>query len=395
MAVTMLTGVVDDNTILSNQRVIDMDQDIALLEPDEAPLITFLMKLSKRPAFSQKVEWLEDELHPRYTTASGSFNSSIVTIGVAAGTGAYFKPYDVIRDELTGENMLVVGVAGDTLTVERGKGSVPGTASSGAADGIVRLSNASAEGAKLGQLKQTKKVAQFNYCQIIRTPFGMTETLIASKLYGQPDVMAYEANKKMIEHKREIENTLWLGRRLLETSGAAPRAYMGGVTDYLSTNVATGGAMTQKVFEQFLIGTATVAPAVARYGPNSKTAFAAPLVLGAISSYAASRLAPPSPSISEWGVDLKTYRSANGYSIGFVEKRDWADFSKTSPALGGSAIFLTMDNVVLRPLRDTVLKPKRQDNDEDSQKQEYLTETSFMIKQERTHAWLRGVTDWA
>jgi hypothetical protein len=390
----MLTGVVDDNTILSNQRVIDMDNDIAMLELDEAPLVTFLMKLNKRPAFSQKVEWLEDELHPRYTNAAQTFTNVATTIAVTAGTGSYFKPFDILRDELTGENMLVTGVAGDTLTVERGKGSVGGTANSTATDGFIRLSNASAEGATLGQLKQTKKVANYNYCQVIRTGFGMTETLVASKLYGQPDVMAYEANKKLIEHKREIENTLWMGRRLLETSGAAPRAYMGGVTDYLTTNVATGGAMTQKVFEQFLIGTATLAPAVARYGPQSKTGFAAPLVLGAVSSYAASKLAIPSTGVSEWGVDLIRYRSANGYVVSFAEKRDWAAFSKTSPALGGSLIVLTMDNVV-PPLRDTVLKPKRQANDEDSQKQEYLTETSFMFKQERTAAWLRGVTDWA
>lgn len=397
MPVTMLTGVVDDNTILSNQRVIDMDADIAQLEPDEAPLVTFLMKLNKRPAYSQKVEWLEDELHPRYTTASASFTNVAVTVNVAAGTGAYFKINDVIRDELTGENMLVTAVATDALTVTRGIGSVPGTASSGAADGIIRLSNASAEGALLPVLKQTKKTAQFNYCQIIRTPFGMTETLIHSKLYGQPDVMAYEANKKLTEHKREIENTLWMGRRNLDVSGAAPRAFMGGVTDFLTTNTATGGAMTQKVFEQFLIGTASAGPKVARYGGPRKVGFASPLVMGALSSYAASRLAPPSVDQSKWGVSLDVYRSANGFNVGLVEKRDWADFATASPALGGSLFVLDMENVVLRPLqgRDTQLKPKRQANDEDSQKQEYLTETSFMLKQERTHAWLRGVTDWA
>lgn len=395
MPVTMLTGVVDDNTILSNQRVIDMDADIAMLEPDEAPLITFLMKVNKRPAYSQKVEWLEDELHPRYTLATASFTNVATTISVTTGTGAYFKPFDTIKDELTGENMLVTGVAADVLTVERGKGSVVGTASSGAADGIVRLSNASAEGALLGQLKQTKKVAQFNYCQIVRTGFGMTETLIASKLYGQPDVMAWEANKKQTEHKIELEQMLWEGRRLLETSGAAPRAYCGGVLDFISTNTATGGAMTQKVWEQFLIGSSAAAPKVARYGPASKVAFAAPIVLGALSSFAASRLAIDNTNPMDWGVTLNTYRAANGFKLALVEKREWADRTKVSPGMGGSAVVLSMENVVMRPLRDTQLKPKRQANDEDSQKQEYLTETSFMLKQERTHAWLRGVTDWA
>jgi hypothetical protein len=390
----MLTGVVDDNTILSNQRVIDMDQDIAQLEPDEVPLTTFLMKLSKRPAFSQKVEWLEDELHPRYTTLASSYTSG-VTITLLANTGTYFKSFDTIRNELTGENMLVTSIAGDVLTVTRGIGSVASTNSVGSSDGIVRVANASAEGATLGTLKQTKKVAQYNYCQIIRTPFGMTETLLASRIYGQPDVMAYEANKKMIEHKREIENALWLGRRNLDTTGAAPRAWLGGVTDYISTNTATGGAMTQKTFEQFLVGSSSAAPKVARFGPLAKLGFSAPLVMGALSSYPSSKLALPSPDVDTYGVQLQTYRSANGFSISLVEKRDWSDFSTTSPALGGSLFVLSMANVVLRPLRDTALKPNRAANDEDSNKQEYLTETSFMLKQERTHAWLRGVTDWA
>lgn len=398
MPVTMLTGVVDDNTILSNQRVVDMDPVIAQLEPDEAPLVTLLMKVNKRSAFSQKVEWLEDELHPRYTNLSASYTSG-TTVAVTTGTGAYFKPYDVIRNELTGENMLVTAVAVDSLTVVRGIGSIASTSSSGSADGIVRLSNAAAEGATLGQLKQTKKTANYNYAQIIRTPFGMTNTLIASKLYGQSDVMGYEANKKLIEHKRELENMFWMGRRSLDTAGAAPRAYCGGIQDYLSTNVATGGAMTQKVFEQFLIGSSggsASVPPVARFGAASKVFFAAPLVMGALSSYAASRLAPPSPDIKTWGVSLSTYRSANGYSLAITEKHDWGDFARTGPyALGGAGFALTMENIVMRPLRDTKLQPKRQANDEDSEKQEYITETSLMVKQERTHAWLRGVTDWA
>ena len=374
-----------------------MDADIAMLEPDEAPLVTFLMRLSKRPAYSQKVEWLEDELHPRYSAIASSYTSG-TTITVTTGTGAYFKPFDLIRNELTGENMLVTGVAVDTLTVTRGIGSVASTSSIGSTDGIIRLSNASAEGATLGQLKQTKKVAQYNYCQIIRTPFGMTETLIASKLYGQPDVMAYEANKKLIEHKRELENTLWMGRRNLDTSGAAPRAAMGGVQDYISTNVLSSiGSMTQKVFEQFLVGGGGNAIMVARYGPTQKAAFCAPVALGALASYPAGRLAPPGPanSLDSWGVNLSSYESANGYKLNLVEKRDWADFTQTSPGLGGTIMVLTMDNCVMRPLRDTALKPKRQANDEDSQKQEYLTETSFMLKQERTHATARGITNWS
>lgn len=383
----MLSGVVDDNTILSNQRIIDMDDVIAELEPDEAPLTTLLMKVGKRAAFSQKVEWLEDELHPRYTTASGSFTNVATTVNVAASTGVYFKANDVIRDELTGENMLVTAVAADALTVVRGIGSVVGTASSGAADGIIRVSNASLEGALLGTLKQTKKVANFNYCQITRTPFGFTNTLIQSKLYGQSNVLGYEAQKKMIEHKREIEQTLFLGRRNLITSGANPQAFCGGITDYITTNITTiGGNLTQVNFENFLRN-------ASRFGSNNKVLIAAPLIMSALSSFPLGRLAPPDASATkDWGVSLRTYRAGNGFQIDIIEHRDWMDYTTTSPGLGGSAFLLDMDSLILCPLRDTKLMPNRQANDEDSEKQEVLTEYGFRFKHERRHAWLRGVT---
>ena len=47
---TILTGVVDDADILSNQRVVDMSPTIAQLEPDEAPLTTMLQKVGSRAA---------------------------------------------------------------------------------------------------------------------------------------------------------------------------------------------------------------------------------------------------------------------------------------------------------------------------------------------------------
>lgn len=58
----MLTGLQDDSTILSNRRVIDMDPVVAELDPDQSQFTTMLMKLSSRPAFSSKVEWLRRAL---------------------------------------------------------------------------------------------------------------------------------------------------------------------------------------------------------------------------------------------------------------------------------------------------------------------------------------------
>ena len=58
MAVTILSSLVDDQDILSNERVVDMDPEIANLEKDLTQFTTLLMKTSSKEAFSSKIEWL-------------------------------------------------------------------------------------------------------------------------------------------------------------------------------------------------------------------------------------------------------------------------------------------------------------------------------------------------
>jgi hypothetical protein len=389
---TLLSGVVDDADILSNQRVVDMSPTIAELEPDEAPLTTMLQKVSKRAAYSQKVEWLSDELVPRLTTLAASATSSATSLSVPATTGAssgtYFRAGDVIRIASTGENCYVTGVSADTLYVTRGIGGTAVTAVSAASGvDVIKVGNAAAEGATLGTLIQTKKVANFNYAQIQRDPWGFTNTLVASKLYGGPEP-ANEAKKKLIEHKRQLENTLFWGVRDLNTSGSAPIGYCGGVFQYATTNLtASVGTLTESVFESFL-------RKAFRFGSQNKVFFCSPLVASALSSFPQGKLAPPAPGITEYGVSLSSYQSASGAKVQIMVKRDWYDFQNTSNQYGGIGVMLDMDDITMRPLRDTVLKPDRQANDEDSIKQEYLTEWSFEMGNEKKHAIISGITGY-
>lgn len=56
MAVTTNTGLVDDQDILSNERVIDMDDVIKMLDPDTSQFMTILMRVARSTAQSTKVE---------------------------------------------------------------------------------------------------------------------------------------------------------------------------------------------------------------------------------------------------------------------------------------------------------------------------------------------------
>lgn len=383
---TILTGVVDDADILSNQRVVDMSPTIAMLEPDEAPLTTMLQKVGSRAAYSQKVEWLSDELVPRLTTLSASATSAATALSVSTGTGTYFRVGDVVRLATTGENCSVTAVSADTIYVTRALGGVTAVSAASGID-VIKIGNAAAEGATLGTLIQTKKVSNYNYAQIQRDPWGFTNTLVASKLYGGPEP-ANEAKKKLIEHKRQLENTMFWGVRDLVTSGSAPVGYCGGLFQYVTSNITSSvGTLTESVFETFL-------RKAFRYGSQNKVFFCAPLVASALSSFAQGKLAPPAPSIDTYGVSLSTYMSASGAKVQIAVKRDWYDFQSTNGQYGGIGVMVDMEDVTMRPLRDTVLKPDRQANDEDSVKQEYLTEWSFEIGLEKKHAIISGITGY-
>ena len=386
MPVTVTSGVASDDvsTLLQARRVVDMDPVIKQLEPDDAPLTVMLSQVSSRPAKSQKVEWLSDQLIPRLTTLAAAVLIGDTTITVAAGTGVYFRPNDILR-LANGENVKVVSISTDVITVTRSIGSVAASAVAISTD-VIKIGNASAEGATLGAIRMTQQVANYNYCQIQRDPLGFTNTLIQSDLYGGNEPQ-YEAKKKMMEHRRQIENTLFFGQRDLAT-GAAPTGFCGGLADFISSNITTvGGNLTESGFATFL-------RTGFRYGSRNKVLFASPLVVSALSSFPQGKLALPSSDVKSYGVSLMEYRGANGGTVKIVEKRDWLDFSSTSNQIGSWAVLVDMDDVVMRPLRKTALLPNRQAPDADQTVQEYLSEFSLQVGIEQNHAILRGVTGY-
>lgn len=393
---TVITGTEGDSNfpaVQTNQ--IDIDEEIDLLQGSKKIFAPMMMKLARKSATGQKSEWMEDEVVPVYTAATASFTSGAVTFSVTAGTGAYFSTNDTIRDELTGEQMLVVSVATDTLTVVRGVGSVAGTASSGSADGIIRISNASPQGASYPTVKDTQVVGQYNYQQIFRKSIGLVKTATLEAFRGENDAVGYKKGKALLDLVRQTDQSIFLGRRATTTAatanhGTQTQLVSGGFTDYIATNITSiNGTLTQALWETFLRDKAF------KYGElDSKLIICSPLVLQAISGFAASKLAPPSPEITKWGVRLGTYQSMLG-SVQLMAHPDWGQYSAAATnnfSLGGAAFAIDMDATYLRGLRTTQWLENRQNPGDDAFVGEYLQELCLVVKNERHFAWLRGVT---
>ncbi len=304
---------------------------------------------------------------------------------MTTGTGAYFRSGDLVRNSKTGVAVKIASIAGDVLTPGAAIGRVAFSAHT-AADQLLIIGNASAQGATLGTRLITKRVAQYNYTQIQRNPYGFTRSLMASKLYGGPEPMK-ERKKKAVEHKRAIEYSLFWGVRSLDLSGAQPVGTSGGLFEYVTTNVQNAaGALTKTLLDTYMRG-------FLQHGSDNGVLFVSPVTAQAISGFLRDAYEPATTDTKLWGASVNGFISgAYGTQVPLVVKRDWNDFSTASSQYGGWAFYVNMDNVELNTLRDTQLLSDRQANDADSLDEEYLTEFTLKVQHERTHGIVTGVT---
>lgn len=385
MAVPTLSGLVDDQDILANERVIDMDPVIAMLDPDTSQFITMLMRVARVSIESTKSEWLEDQLFPRLSSVVSGGGSNGAAIVVAAGEGAYFRAGDIVRNSRTGNAVRVTSVATDTLSVTNALGRVS-FAAAAASDQLLIVGNASAQGATLGSRKITKRVAQYNYTQIFRNPYGFTRSLMASKLYGGPEPMK-ERKKKGVEHKRALEYAAFWGVRALDVTGSEPNGMAGGLFEFVTVNVKNAaGALTKALLDTYMRD-------FLAHGSQNVVFFCSPVVSLAISGFLRDAWQPDEVGARLWGAKVDGFISgAYGYKVPVVVKRDWNDFSTASGQYGGWGFLVNMDAFQLATLRNTTLLRDRQANDADSYDEEYLSELTFKVKQELQHGIVTGVT---
>ena len=385
-------------TSAEGEKIIDMDDRIRKLRPDETQFTTWSDRVGSKAADREKVNWLEEDDFPRLVSASAAALVGDTSIVLVAGQGKIIQPRDLLRNMRTGEGLSVTSVATDTPTVSRGVGSVAAAAVN-IGDVFLVVSDAQAQGSDFPISRYLARVLGYNFTQITRTgwTFTGTDTAIAKYGGGEP---AKEAVRKAREHKRKWEAIGFFGMRSYIASSAPenqPRGTAGGLNEYISTwRTDVNGPLTPDAFDTFLLN-------VMAWGSENKVLFAAPLVVKAMSSWNRSGMGSqwqPTPE-NVHGVKVDAFISgAYGYRVPVVVKKEWAEFpsSLSSPAVpkgyGSYAFLVDMDNVERRPLkgRDTKLITDQQPKGRDTYSAEYFCEATYEIVQEKTHAVLFGVT---
>ena len=381
---TTVQGTRGTAAILQDRQIIDISDTIHLLEPSSYPLVTLLNSMDKiKPAHNPTVRWMEDELEPLTDLLNGAVTAAALALTV--DNGGWWRVNDIGHCPRTGENFRVTGVAGNVLAVVRSFGA---TAAAAMVDDepLWNLGPAQREGDTSRALLSTLEVEQTNRTQIIRTPFGTTNTQSATDLYDGND-FDYQARKSAIEHAVRIERMLLFGQQALATVAAQPLRTLSGVYEFIRTNrFNVGGVLTETQLDAFC------EPAFRYSGAPQMLGIASGRVIQAINNFAKEKMQTV-PREEAYGLNLQRYVSPFGDILLAYHRQ------MVGTIYGSHMLLLDMDRVVLRPLRGgrsagnlAIRVTNIQANDEDSRRDEYITELSLEFQNEKAHALLTGVT---
>lgn len=364
--------------VLAAQRVIDMDDTIALLEPSDAPLTVFTKRGGQsEECFNPAYNWLEDVLLPRVTaTDATGYTSVVTTINVTAGDGTKFNTNDLCIVPSTGEIFLVTAITTDALTVTRGFGTVVGTAIPATVSDLMIIGNTQIEGATSRNALATQTVQKTNYAQIFRTPLGFSRTLMNSKLYGG-NYKAYQTKKVGIEHRVEIERAFIWGQPYQNTTSTGGQWATGGLDYWIQTNrIDGGGAMSYASVEK-------VAETVFRYGnQKNRLGICSPAYITKIDLLAEARLFFQTTT-EVYGVRVNRIQTSHG-DLMLVKHPLMQDL----PEYNERCYYMDMEKIKQRPFVNaaTKLKMNIQAPDVDGEKHEYLTQIGLQVENQLCHA---------
>lgn len=387
-----------NQAVAENRLVRVPDEDMLMLEPNNTPLVTFMLGMKrKKMVESPRIEWGEDDYTPQWAK---------VTTGVAASAGATtitlqdnlnVVPGDILLAPQAGaivpEQLRVISVgSSNTIVVARNTG---GTGLRVVPDGsmLMILGQAYEEGSTAPTAKTTVPEQRINYTQIFKRSIKLTGTQAASRQYFSGGDERRRLRQKMMEEfKIQMNRQFLFGQRSESMSGGPnqrPIRTTGGLNSFIATNrFNAGGVLTRKFFESF-------ARRSFRFGNKKKVLLASSIVISAIYEWGNSFL-KLDPMEDKFGVALTKINTGHGE---FALVRDWAldDGETGQPGFSGFAFAFDPECMTYRYLkgRDTRMYLDGGQPTEDAELDWIQAEVGMQLRHERRHACLFGVDDYS
>ena len=224
-------------------QIVDMDEAIYLLSPEDSPLLTGfnsegLAVLPTEGADQIKYEWLDEEFLTPRTTLTADPGAGGAFLTVAAGDRIKFSTGDILQVRRA-EQVRVTGygTTADTLLVTRGFG---GSTAAAAASGslVLGLGTALPEGSDPENARVSDRFGNYNYLQIFGpTALNMSRTEQMIRRYGVSDEWAHQLMNRTKENAIAREQAYLYGVRSNDSTTKIRTT--GGLAYHIKTNVDT------------------------------------------------------------------------------------------------------------------------------------------------------------
>ena len=380
---------VSTGTDNSARIVIDMDEKVYHLEPSSTPLTKLLtmVKSNVRTVTNPKFQIMRQEVIGRRTTVGvAGYASTTSNTQIPVADTSLLSVGTVVENIQTGEHMRVISVDSATLaTVERQVGSVSAAAGT-SGDTILRLGTSFAEGADVPSPNVRSLDDEYNYTQIFRRSFGVTNTNRATKMYSGPDLDRIRGDQG-IEFALDIEHAFLFGQRgSSNLTGDQPRRMTRGLLRTLSTNVyPAGGALSESNFETLFL------ESLFRYGSDTKVLLASARLISVLDAFGRNKLQIDEQMSTKLGVNVKEYISGHGM-LKIIKHKLLEGNTYSGYGIAVDPKYLRM--AVLQG-RNTKLMTNRQNPGVDGVLEEYLAEVGLDVTLEKVHGVITGVTSAA
>lgn len=275
---------------------------------------------------------------PLFALSSGMYNTSITNVvsswyeegimstravvtAVATPTGnqitvddaSWLRENLVLMVESTGEYVMILGVTGNTLTVQRGLANTGVTAITVGTDeiGLQLIGSAFEEASERPSAVATSPYPRTNITQIFRDAWDISGTAQAVS-YKFGDRMAKNKGDAAMMHAESIERTLIWGKMHQGVVMNKPHRQMNGILNQLRSNIflSPAGGLTRRVLDDYC---ERVFSKNIKGKPNERITFCGNVALRALNEIAW-RYGDYSIAVreNEFGIDVRKFISPFG-----------------------------------------------------------------------------------
>jgi len=360
------------------------------------PLTALMAKAKSESTDDPEFAWFEEQLNQIRVQSDATGAAAASTLLGLTGGGLDLVVGDLLlvekADSTTYDNEIVEvsSITSDTaIVIKRGQAATT-AAATGVSIFLTKIGNRFAEGTVSPTSATRNPGKLFNYCQIFKTAYELTNTAKSTKA-RTGDPLKNDKKRKMFDHSVAMELAFMWGSKS-EVTGAnnKPMRTTGGLRQFISTN-KTVFATTPTV-NTMLDALYPVFDYAGEGAGDERIIFAGNGALNAFNKMIAGNTnvkVEYAGVISNYGMKLQQFVTPQG--IFYIKSHP---LMNTHPRFTNSMFVINGAGLRYRYLqnRDTKAQDNIQAPDADTQKGQWLSECGLEVNHEKTFAYLGNVT---